>query len=144
MERIIIYTDGSCLANGTTNASSGAGVYFGEDDPRNASFPVPGAQTNNRAELWAIIKALDMTTSPVEIRSDSRLSIKCAQRTWQAKANLDLFEQLWEKMKNRDVIFTWVRGHDNEIGNEASDTLAKEASKKKKKEADTKKKCHDA
>lgn len=29
-----IYTDGSCLGNGTDNATGGVGVFFGENDPR--------------------------------------------------------------------------------------------------------------
>lgn len=124
--RTVIYTDGSCIHNGTPHARAGAGVYFGEDDPRNLSCPVPGTQTNNRGEVWAIIQALHLERDmPVEIRTDSQWAIKCATKEWKAKENLDLLQQLWNMLDTRNVQFTWVRGHNHEPGNEAADKLAK-------------------
>jgi hypothetical protein len=40
---IKVYTDGSCLNNGTTNAAAGAGIYFGESSRFNTSLRVTGA-----------------------------------------------------------------------------------------------------
>ena len=37
---------------------AGVGVFWGENDFRNSSERLWGAQTNQRAELWAAIKAL--------------------------------------------------------------------------------------
>lgn len=128
MSRQVVYTDGSCLGNGFAGARAGAGVYFGTDDPRNLACPVPGAQTNNRGEVWAIIQALHREPAlPLEIRSDSQWAIQCATKKWRAKENLDLLQQLWDMLSQRDVIFTWVRGHNNEPGNEAADELARQA-----------------
>ena len=31
---LIVYTDGSCLSNGTPQAKAGVGVWFGPEDPR--------------------------------------------------------------------------------------------------------------
>ena len=129
MDRQVIYTDGSCLNNGLVNAKAGAGIYFGKDDPRNTSCTVPGDQTNNRGELWAIIQALKIESGDVEICSDSQWAIKCALKEWEATKNLDLLSILWDMLKTRNVKFTWVKGHAKNIGNEAADLLAKEALK---------------
>lgn len=51
---LIVYTDGSSLANGTKRAVAGAGVYWGERKAGlfNLAERVPGKlQTNNRGEL---------------------------------------------------------------------------------------------
>ena len=50
-----VYTDGSCSNNGRENAIAGIGIYFGENDTRNVSQRVIGKQSNNTAELGAII-----------------------------------------------------------------------------------------
>jgi ribonuclease HI len=52
-----VYTDGACSKNGTRNASAGIGVFFGENDSRNISAKLLGKQTNNLAELTAIVQA---------------------------------------------------------------------------------------
>lgn len=60
---IIVWTDGACTDNQTRNkAKAGVGVWFGENDPRNVSEPLQGTlQTNNRAELTGIIRAIEKT-----------------------------------------------------------------------------------
>ena len=57
-EEIVVYTDGACVNNGKPDARAGYGVYFGEGDKRNVSESYKGPQTNNVAELLAIIRAL--------------------------------------------------------------------------------------
>ena len=58
---LTIFTDGSCLSNGTPTARAGIGIYFGPSDPRNTAARLPGTtQTNNRAELFAVIRALEI------------------------------------------------------------------------------------
>lgn len=47
-EEITVYTDGSCLEGGTVTARAGAGIWFGPNDPRNASLRVPGAKQTNQ------------------------------------------------------------------------------------------------
>ena len=53
-----VYTDGSCVGNGKRGAKAGCGVFFGDNDPRNLSIPLPfkaGYQpTNQRAEIYVI------------------------------------------------------------------------------------------
>jgi len=58
---VVVYTDGACSSNGKHSAIAGVGVFFGDGDPRNVSEPLKGSmQTNNRAELTALIRALEI------------------------------------------------------------------------------------
>lgn len=56
---VVVYTDGACSNNGHANAKAGIGVWWGENDPRNISEPLTGRPTNNRAEIWAAVKAIN-------------------------------------------------------------------------------------
>ena len=78
-----VYTDGACSKNGTRAASAGIGIYFGENDPRNVSEKLLGKQTNNLAELTAIVKTYAiirpdlLSGKKVAIVTDSEYAIKC-------------------------------------------------------------------
>ena len=78
-----VYTDGACSNNGQRGAKAGLGVYFGIDDPRNCAQRIEGKQTNNTAELKAIIKAAEilyreiLAGFKVNIYSDSAYAIRC-------------------------------------------------------------------
>ncbi|KAG8979847.1 hypothetical protein FRB90_007877, partial [Tulasnella sp. 427] len=77
-EWITAYTDGACRGNGAAGAVAGVGVWYGDNDPRNVSERCPGAQTNNRAELIAIIRCLEMDLEPTQqllIKSDSKYAM---------------------------------------------------------------------
>ena len=69
--------------NGKLNAKAGIGVYFQDDDSRNVSKKITGKQTNNRAELLAIIVAYFIIEKDVEggktivICTDSEYAIRC-------------------------------------------------------------------
>ncbi|KAM0251329.1 hypothetical protein ACHAQJ_008224 [Trichoderma viride] len=140
-----IYTDGSSLANGRAGSRAGLGVYFGENDPRNLAEKLPGEpQTNQRAELMAMQRALEIapTDQTVRIISDSQYSIKCVTEWaigWKKK---NWLTASGEKVKNQDIIravlarmdertkaggntyFQWVKGHATNVGNIAADRLA--------------------
>jgi len=76
----VVYTDGACAGNGQHGSVAGIGVWWGPIDTRNLSERCPGRQTNNRAELIAIIRALEtspITSMPLVIKSDSEYAIKC-------------------------------------------------------------------
>ena len=79
-----IYTDGSCINNGRANAASGIGIYFGPGDERNVSKKISGKQTNNTAELTAIIYSFKILEKDIHsgrniiIHTDSEYAIKCA------------------------------------------------------------------
>ena len=146
-KEIKVYTDGACSNNGKPDARAGYGVWFGEDDPRNASEPFDGIQTNNRAELLAIAKALSILKDDIEkgklvhIFSDSSYSIrccttygaKCEKKNWTNKKpipNVEIVKTLYEFCKQyNNIKFTHIKAHtglmdENSIGNEHADRLA--------------------
>ena len=112
---------------------------------RNVSEALKGTkQTNQRAELTAILRALDIAPRhrDVTIYTDSRYSIDCVTnwyKSWQRNGwvnskhkpveNKDLVQDIREKMEERDLLkrgtyFVWVKGHANDVGNIAADRLA--------------------
>lgn len=57
---LVVYIDGACRGNGTPNARSSYGIYFGPDSPYNANGLVGNGipQTSTRAEIEALAEAL--------------------------------------------------------------------------------------
>ena len=84
-----IFTDGSCINNGKQNAFGGVGVYFGKKDRRNYSKPQLEKPSNQKGELEAIAKALELSKSNnIVIYTDSQYSIKCINKwihNWRKK-----------------------------------------------------------
>lgn len=140
-----IYTDGSSLGNGKVGAVAGVGVFFGKGDPRNVSEPLGGElQTNQRAELTAILRALEIAPvkREVHIFTDSSYSINCVTiwfKNWernkwmtslkQPVLNKDLIQEILVKIRERQevrspTVFNWIKGHSSDPGNEAADRLA--------------------
>ena len=65
-QEITVYTDGACIDNGKPYARAGYGIWFKENDPRNTSESYNGKQTNNIAELLAIIKTLTILDKEIK------------------------------------------------------------------------------
>lgn len=104
---IRIYTDGSSLANGRAEAIGGVGVYFGPADPRNISEPLTGTrQTNQRAELTAIARALEVAPKDrkVIIFSDSNYAINCTNLWFQNWRKNGWVSSTRKPVENRDLI----------------------------------------
>ena len=152
---LMIYADGSALGNGQDGARAGYGIYFGHEDARNVSARLPGnKQTNQRAELTAILRALQicwkqlinldrqmLDSDLIIIRSDSTYAIKCIT-VWHRKwINNDYLNArgvpvfngaLIRKAANlciqldhvKPVRFQWVRGHSSDKANVCADKLA--------------------
>lgn len=140
----VVYCDGSCLGNGTPEAKAGIGVWFGHANERNLGEALPattyGTHTNQKAELWAAIRALQQLKpdEPVRLYTDSQYTIKSAQewrRRWKAKQwrvkldNLVLLRLLSDTIDARQATTEWVhvRGHTGIEGNEAADALARQS-----------------
>lgn len=145
---MIVFTDGACSDNGSENAKAGIGVYFGEGDERNVSRRISGKQTNNTAELKAILEVFEICNNEIEkgdkitIYSDSTVAIgwctttgeKYEKNNWTKKKgeipNLELVKQGYELCKKYpNVSMKHVKAHtgkrDNiSIGNEMADKLA--------------------
>jgi ribonuclease HI len=140
-----IYTDGACSNNGRPNAKAGYGIFFGYQDPRNISERLPGSvQTNQRAELFAVIQALHAVSDDLDVTicTDSKYCIQAATQWMPAifdahlvppdhvKAkyqNFDLMEALYRKLKSRSgkCYFEHVKGHSGVVENEYVDQLAR-------------------
>jgi len=145
---INVYTDGACTNNGKPDARAGFGIWFGDNDDRNTSESFTGPQTNNRAELLGIIKALTILRDEIEqgqpiiIYSDSSYSIRCcttygekmSKKGWQTKEkdipNRNLVEVAYNFVKKyNNIKFKHIRAHtgledEHSIGNEHADRLA--------------------
>ena len=142
-----VYTDGACSNNGKASACAGIGIFFGKYDPRNVSRKVVGKQTNNTAELTAIIETYPIIYpdlvdgKKIVIASDSEYAIKCATSYgekcskigWKKEIpNLELVKTLYELYVGTCVQFIHVRAHTDKndvhsIGNDQADKLANQA-----------------
>ncbi|KAI7347497.1 hypothetical protein KC320_g7195 [Hortaea werneckii] len=105
---IRIYTDGSSLSNGRgDSAMAGVGVFFGPMDNRNISEGLEGSkQTNQRAELTAILRALEVAPKDrkIIILSDSNYAIKCTN-DWYLNWRKNGWVNASKKpVENRDLI----------------------------------------
>ena len=147
-DEILVFTDGSCSNNGFSNAKAGIGIYFLEDDPRNVSKRIDGKQTNNTAELSAIIEVFKICSKDIEdgkkiiIHSDSTYSIqccgeygeKCSKKGWKNKKgyipNHEIVKTAYELFNNnKNVEIKHIKAHTGmsdklSIGNEGADRLA--------------------
>lgn len=151
MEPICIYTDGACSNNGYSNACAGIGIFFGFNDKRNVSERIEGKQTNNVAELLALLRTgiiikeeLDKNTI-IHIYSDSQYAIKCVttygekleKKNWKNGnkkiPNLELVKRTYLFFKiYSNVLFKYIRAHTSlkdphSIGNQNADRLAQAA-----------------
>jgi ribonuclease HI len=100
-------------------------------------------QTNQRAELTAILRALQVVPleTPVRIFSDSKYAINCVtdwainwrQNGWRTAdgpvKNRDIVQAVLERVDERTAKggvtqYTWVKGHASDVGNVAADALA--------------------
>ncbi|KHJ35453.1 putative ribonuclease h [Erysiphe necator] len=142
---IQVYTDGSSRRNGSKEARAGVGVFFGTNDPRNLSEPLQGEQqTNQRAELTAVLRALQICPKDkdVQIFTDSTYSINSLTKWYKiwlkngwrtsngfSVVNKDLVQAIRHLIDCRITLgsktdLTWIRGHSQNFGNEAADRLA--------------------
>ena len=140
-----VYTDGSCINNGKENAISGIGIYFGPNDIRNVSKRIEGKQSNNMAELTAIIETYYIIEQDIlngkriGIVTDSNYAILCLttygekmqKNHWKKDIpNREMVKRLYELYKDKpNVKFIHIMSHTNNkdihsVGNENADILA--------------------
>jgi ribonuclease HI len=140
-----VYTDGACSNNGKYNATAGIGIFFGIDDTRNLSKKIEGKQTNNTAELTAIIETYYIIESDIingkkiAIVSDSEYAIKCVssygkkccKKDWNIDIpNKELVKIAYDMYKDKENIqFIHIKAHTNNtdihsFGNDNADKLA--------------------
>ncbi|KAJ7081802.1 hypothetical protein B0H15DRAFT_786216, partial [Mycena belliarum] len=110
--RIKVTAHGSCKNAGKINAAAGAAIYWGPDAPRNKSIRVHGTQNNARADLTAVISALQYASADdsLEISTRSAYAIRAAKyyafnndaRGWRC-ANGDLLKTMGSLIKERSA-----------------------------------------
>ncbi|KAF9486433.1 ribonuclease H-like protein [Pholiota conissans] len=141
----IVYSDGACKGNGKIGSVAGVGVWWGPNDKRNIAERCPGEQTNNRAELIAILRVLEttpITKKPLLIRTDSQYSINCfrnwvpnwKRNHWKTSQGGDVKNagiiRCIDKhldlrgLRGQKVVFEYVKGHSGDIGNDGADLMA--------------------
>ena len=140
MDKVDIYTDGACMGNpgpggwafiikygnGETKAFSGSAKYT----------------TNNKMELTAAIKAIKYFKKKIiiNIYTDSKYlkdGITIWIKKWKLNGwktsnkkkvkNSDLWKILEEGIKDHEIHWIWVKGHNENTFNEKADMLAKKA-----------------
>lgn len=141
-----VYCDGAATGNGRDWSRAGWGVWFADEGQPlhelNESRRLPGkVQTNNRGELMAIIRAIQLAPKDCQlvIMSDSQYSISAItswQHAWRPKGwkrsngedvqNKDLIRRLEREMRARKPRpkLVHVKGHAGTYGNEMADRLA--------------------
>jgi len=143
-----VYTDGSCYNNGKKNSVAGIGLYFGKNDVRNVSRKIKGKQSNNTAELSAILELYKIIEKDISrgkkigIVSDSQYAIwcatsygkKCEENQWKKSIpNKELVREIYEHYKDKPTVkFIHIMSHTNNtdihsIGNSQADLLANKA-----------------
>lgn len=145
---IIYYTDGSCEPN---PGQGGFAVIRVEDSSMGqvnmkpvklGGEPSGELTTNIRMEGFAIIEALkNANGEPCTIYTDSEFWINVITKwslAWEANGwkkkggeikNLDIVQEVCPLFRKSKANLVWVRGHNNDPGNELADYWANEARK---------------
>ena len=140
MREIQLYADGACQGN---PGPGGYGVVLLFGEHRKELSGGYRKTTNNRMELTAVIKGLEVLKEKCKVKlySDSKYVVDALSNGWAAKwrangwrrnkrehaINPDLWGRLLELCEAHEVTFHWVRGHSGNPENERCDQLATEA-----------------
>ena len=145
----LIFTDGAAPNNQNGCRRGGLGVVVLNDQEEVLETykarvePEEGhtTTTNNRREMLAVIKALELAEPEDIIHTDNDMIARGYNewlKGWKLKgwknankkpvANQDLWQRI-DKLKQEKptVVVKWVRGHSGVYGNELADNLATEA-----------------
>lgn len=150
---IKVYTDGSYIKKGK-NVYCGYGLYFSGNEYKSISRKFTHEPiTNNRAELYAILKSIILTSKIDEERriknnprikkliiySDSEYSVKIYnewitkwKKTKKEYLNADIIDETLDHINNASfkIVLIHINSHtgkkdEHSIGNEKADELAK-------------------
>lgn len=134
---ILYYTDGSCSPN------PGPGGFAVIKNMKPEVLGGETESTNIRMEGKALIAALqDANGAPCKIHTDSEFwinvitkwSLGWEKNGWKKKngeiKNLDLVQEVCPLYRSSNAQLIWVRGHNNDDGNEMADEWANEARRK--------------
>lgn len=137
VEKVEIFTDGACSGN---PGPGGWGAILRTGAHEKEIWGGEPQTTNNRMELLAVIRALELLKRPVTARvhTDSQYVQKGISEWihgWKARGwktasrepvkNADLWRALDEAASRHKVVWLWVRGHAGHVENERADALAR-------------------
>ncbi|XP_072306524.1 ribonuclease H1 isoform X2 [Eucyclogobius newberryi] len=146
-DSVVVYTDGCCTSNGKRSARAGIGVYWGPHHELNVAERLEGRQSNQRAELQAARKALELAKEhnihKLVLYTDSKFTINGVTtwvKSWKlngwrlksggAVINKDDFMQLDRLNSELQVTWLHIPGHAGYHGNEEADRLSREGAAK--------------
>lgn len=133
---VTIFTDGGCRGN---PGPGGWGVLLQSGNAEKELWGGEPDTTNNRMELTAVIRALEVLKKPVavQIHTDSQYVHKGISQwihNWKRNGwrtadkkpvkNADLWQRLDALSHQHRITWTWIKGHAGHPGNERADTLA--------------------
>lgn len=143
MKTVTIYTDGACKGNPGPGGWGAILEYAGHEKEISGG---EASTTNNRMELTAVIRALELLKEPcqVDLHSDSKYVIDALNLGWAKKwkscgwrkadkspaLNSELWERLLALCEIHKVSFHWVKGHAENPKNNRCDALAVAAARK--------------
>ena len=138
---IDIYTDGSCV---TSTRKGGWGVFIQYDNSEFEYYGKESETTNNRMEIYAVIRALEIvrekfsSEKKINIYIDSNYVVKGITewlpkwklKNWKTTArknvlNKDLWIQIDSFYPFENINFIWIKAHNSNYGNEKADLLSK-------------------
>lgn len=138
---IDIYTDGSCV---TSTRKGGWGVFIQHDNHEFEYYGKESETTNNRMEIYAVIRALEIvrekfaSEKKINIYIDSNYVVKGITewlpkwklKNWKTTArknvlNKDLWIQIDSFYPFENINFIWIKAHNSNYGNEKADLLSK-------------------
>ena len=137
LEKVEIFTDGACSGN---PGPGGWGAILRSGPHEKEIWGGEPHTTNNRMELLAVIRALELLKRPVvaRVHTDSQYVQKGISewihgwkaRGWKTAAkdpvkNADLWRELDAAASRHSVSWIWVRGHAGHVENERADALAR-------------------
>lgn len=139
MKEIEIFTDGACKGN-PGPGGWGALLRMGEHEKEMSGNE--RNTTNNRMEMTAVIRALEVLNQPcrITLHTDSKYVIDgitqwihgWKKRGWvnaakKPVANAELWQELDAARARHEIEWKWVRGHSGHVENERVDKLASDA-----------------
>lgn len=134
MEKIEIYTDGSCYPNNGKGKGGWAFVVVVDGEEIHSQRGGGAPTTNNRMEITAILEAMEFCEQEIHhknitIYTDSEYCRNgyhtwmhnWQNRDWMMVKNSDLWRKMFEY---KDFTIEWVKGHSENRWNELADKMA--------------------